>query len=375
MMLISILTFVVFLSVLVLVHELGHFIAARRAGIWVEEFGFGIPPKVFGIKRGETIYSINLLPFGGFVRLHGEEDAGKVQKPKEAFVSKSWGVRMFVVYAGIIMNMVLAILAFGIVYTFTGIPKVVDTGVVRVIGISSGSPAETYGIKEGDFLKKVGDKEVFTVDELTSEVIKYKDTEASLFIERNGQNMVLNVTPRSNPPKDQGALGVVISSSTVESFYPPVWQRPFYGAWYGLKEAFFWGQVIVLGLFKTIQGLFVGQIPKDLVGPTGLYAVTSEITKQGIIAVINWTGIISVNLAVLNILPFPALDGGRGAFLVIEKVFGKKVKPKVENTIHTLGLILLISMIVAVTYKEIRIITRSGLSGYIDTITQGQGIQ
>ncbi len=373
-MFLSILTFIIFLSILVLVHELGHYVAARRAGIWVEEFGFGIPPRIFGIKRGETIYSLNLFPFGGFVRLHGEDDTGDIKKPQRAFVTKSWGTRMLVVYAGVFMNIVLGIVAFSIVYTVSGVPKVTETGEVRVVGVAEGSPAQDYGIAAGDVVREVGGKAVATSGELTSEVDRYRGQEVILSIVRGGEVLNIPVVPRENPPKSEGSLGLVIASSTVESYFPPLWQRPFYGIWYGLKETFFWGSVIVLGLIQTIGGLLTGEIPKDLVGPTGLYAVTTEVAKRGLVAVTNWIGIISVNLAILNILPFPALDGGRGAFLILEKLFGKKVKPKVEGFIHTFGLLILVGAIIAVTYREVSIISKLGLSGYIDFITQGQGL-
>jgi len=373
-MFLSILSFIVFISILVLVHELGHFIAARRAGIWVEEFGFGIPPRIFGIKRGGTIYSINLFPFGGFVRLHGEDDEGKIKKPMEAFINKSWGTRFLIVIAGVIMNVVLAILAFSVVYTVIGIPRPVETGEVRIIEIVPGSPAENFGLKVGDVVKKVGETQVFVSGNLSGEVNKYKGEEVLLTIVRDNTESEVLVVPNKETGVGEGALGVGITSTRIESHFPPLWQRPFYGVWYGLKEAFFWGSVIVLGLFQMIWHLFQGRVPTDIVGPTGLYAVTTEVSKQGIIAVVNWMGIISINLAVLNIMPFPALDGGRAAFLLLEKAFGKKVRPKIEGWFHMVGLVLLISLIAAITFREVRMISQLGLSGYISAITGGQGI-
>src|ERR1035437_773871 len=153
-MIVSILIFLLVLSILVLVHELGHFLVAKHAGIKVEEFGFGLPPRLIGKKIGETIYSINALPFGGFVRLYGEQDEEGVKNFKRSFLHKSKKTRASVVIAGVIMNFILAIVAFAIVYFFTGIPR--DTGKLSVIDVSPSSPAQTAGIVVGDVITKIG---------------------------------------------------------------------------------------------------------------------------------------------------------------------------------------------------------------------------
>ena len=142
--------FIIVLSILVLVHELGHFVMARRAGVWVEEFGFGIPPRLFGKKIGETIYSINLFPFGGFVRLHGENPADKASKPKRAFSNLNKRKKTGIIIAGVVMNMLLAVLAFAVFYSFSGFPK--DFKQVEVVGVAPDSPAMTSGIMEGDIV-------------------------------------------------------------------------------------------------------------------------------------------------------------------------------------------------------------------------------
>lgn len=372
-MIISVLTFILVLSILVLVHELGHFIAARRAGIWVEEFGFGLPPRLFGKRIGETLYSLNALPFGGFVRLHGETDEGEITKPERAFLTKSKKIRSVVVLAGVFMNFVLAIFAFATVYTFSGFPKTIDTGKVKILDVRHGSPAEEAGLASGDLVVEAEGQKMTKTEEFIKLAEEKKGEEITLKIQKEGEEALteIKVTPRVNPPEGEGALGVAISSAEVEYYFPPVWQRPFLGAYYGFKEAFFWGGVVIGGMIKLFADLFGGVFPKGVAGPTGLFAITTEVAKLGVSPLINWLGVISVNLAVLNILPFPALDGGHLLFIGIEKVLGKRVVPKVQSWVHGIGLAILLLFIIAITVKEFRQISQLGFSGYVEFLTKG----
>lgn len=367
----SVLVFILVLSILVLIHECGHFFAARKMGIWVEEFGFGLPPRLIGKKIGETIYSINLLPFGGFVRLHGENGEEKITRSKEAFLNKSRKARAFVVSAGVIMNFVLAIFAFSIVYSFSGIPR--DTERVKVIGVEADAPSYQAGIKEGDLIKQVDGKKVVSTTEFIDLVNKKKGEKINLTITRKvsgkEENVNLSLVPRKDYPKDEGPLGVVITST--EIYFPPLWERPFIGAYYGFKEALFWGKTIVLGFGELLGNLFVGQVPKDISGPVGIYALTSEAAKVGVLTLINFVGILSVNLAILNIIPFPALDGGRLFFIGIEAVFNKKLAPKIEAGINLAGMIILILLLLVITAGDIKkLIVNKGISGFVDSFVK-----
>ncbi len=364
-MLWSIFVFFLVLSILVIVHEFGHYIVAKKNGIWVEEFGFGLPPRVFGKKIGDTIYSINALPFGGFVRLHGEMTDDGVTKPKQAFLGKSLWVKTAVITAGVIMNFLLAIVAFGIVYSFTGIPK--ETNEVKVLEITTNSPAQLAQILVGDIIKKVDGQEVKSVSAFVSKVEEKKGKKVKLEIvsSNDAPSRIVTITPRVTPPAGEGPLGVSITST--ETYYAPVWQRPFLGAYYGTKEALFWGKTVVAGFVNIFTELFHGRSPKDVSGPVGVFAVTTEVAKTGILPLINLLGIISVNLAVLNIIPFPALDGGRLLFIIIEAMLGKKVAPKVESVIHSVGMIILLLLILAITIKDIRgLISAGSISGFLD---------
>ncbi len=367
----SILIFILVLSVLVLVHELGHFIVARKSGVKVEEFGFGLPPRLFGKKVGETVYSINALPFGGFVKLHGEQEEDAKTDTKHSFVRKSKKVRASVIIAGVIMNFILAIFAFAIVYSFSGIPR--ETGKVKVIDVTAGSPAQKAGIVVGDVILKVGEDSVSSSDDFIAKTAIYKGKSVVYEVGRNinDQEDVTKVrlTPRENPPEGEGPVGVTIT--TMEVYYPPVWQRPFFGIYYGFKEGIFWGKTIVVGLGDLVSGIFEGKGPVGVSGPIGIYAVTTEASKGGFLTLLNFIGILSVNLAILNILPFPALDGGRLLFIGIETVTRKRVSTKVEAVINNIGFLLLLTLLLVITIGDVkRLVTTGGIDGFIESMTK-----
>jgi regulator of sigma E protease len=366
-MLSSIIVFLIVLSVLILVHELGHYLFARKSGILVEEFGFGLPPRIFGKKIGETVWSINLLPFGGFVRLHGENLDEDLKYPARAFLNKSAKVRILVVSAGVLMNFLLGILAFSVTYSIVGIPR--DTGVVKVISVAQGSPAEEVGLKAGDVITSIDGLQVQTNSEFISIVEKNRGKEVVVgYIGGDtGKQTEIKVVPRKDPPKGEGALGVVISSS--EIYFPPIWQRPFLGAYYGVRDALYWTKVIFGGVVTLVFEAGRGTIPKDVAGPVGIYVLTSQAVSIGFLALLNFVGILSINLAILNILPIPALDGGRLLFILIEKLFGRRVLPRVENAIHTIGIFVLITLIFAITIRDIqKLVSYGGIKGYIDSV-------
>jgi regulator of sigma E protease len=370
-MITSVITFIIVLSILVLVHELGHYFVARKNGILAEEFGIGLPPKIWSKKFGDTIISINALPFGGFVRLRGENNEEKVEDKKRSFSSKKKRVRIAVLTAGVIMNVLLGIVSFAIVYSFSGIPR--DTKQVTIVEIAQGSPAQIANLIIGDKILTVDKNKVQSNSDFMKIVEEKKGKKVVLEVERKSgdskETKKFTVTPRENPPAGEGAIGVTISS--MEVWFPPVWQRPFVGVYYGTKEAIFWGKTIAVGLFDMVAGLFKGVTPKDVAGPVGIFAVTTEVAKTGILSLINFMGILSINLAILNILPFPALDGGRVFFVALEGIVGKKVLPKVENYVHMIGMIILLALILLITISDIRkLIIAGSLSNFINTMVK-----
>jgi regulator of sigma E protease len=365
-MFLSIITFIVILSILVLVHEFGHFVVARRNGVWVEEFGIGYPPRVWGKKIGETLYSVNLLPLGGFVRLHGEQTDEGVTKPEQAFINKSKKVRFAILSAGVVMNFLLAIVCFAVFYGFSGVPR--ETDKVIVSGVVKGAPADVVGIMPSDIVMSVDGIDLKSIDDFSGMIKERVGKEVTLEIlsEKESSVKSIKITPRVDIPENEGPLGILITQT--EIYFPPIWQRPFLGIYFGFKDAIFWGQQVLIGLYTMVSNLIGGQVPKDIVGPVGIYAMTSEIAKVGILPLINFLGIFSVNLAVINFLPIPALDGGRFFFIVIEKIFGRKIIPKVEAAIHGAGMVVLLSLFAFLTFVEVkRLITAGSLQGFLES--------
>ncbi len=338
--------FIVALSILVLVHEWGHFMAARKTGVKVEEFGLGLPPKIIGKKIKGTIYSLNWLPIGGFCKLYGEDptNPGEKDKKESFFYKKPWQ-KLIIVLGGVFMNLVLAIAIFSLVYSILGVPK--ETDKVKVLEVVKNSPADISGIKENDWVVAVNGVEVKTPNQLTDEVAKYKGKKVKLTI--NDKEVLVEV--RENPPVGEGSMGVAISNTEMVKL---PWYQFYEGIKAGFEEAYYWGEIIFGGVIKMIGGLLSGNVPKDVSGPIGMYQATSSINKnQGLLAVIHFFGIISVNLAVVNILPFPALDGGRIIFVIYEMITKKRANQKVESVVNNIGMLILLSLILLVTIGDV----------------------
>ncbi|OGM29925.1 hypothetical protein A2630_03755 [Candidatus Woesebacteria bacterium RIFCSPHIGHO2_01_FULL_44_10] len=362
-MITAIIVAIVALSVLILAHELGHFLVAKKAGVWVEEFGLFLPPRLFGIKIGETLYSVNAIPLGGFVRLHGESGEDKLTKPGRAYVRKSKKAKAAVAAAGIITNFILAIFAFGVFYSFMGFPK--ETGRVEVVEVATDSPAQMAGLVPGDVIVKIGDQEVKTNADFIGLVNENKGKTVKIELE----GKTVTVKPRENFPQDQGPVGVTITSQ--EIYFPPIWQRPFLGVTYGFKEAIFWGGKIFLGLGTIATDVSRGQAPKGALGPFGIILVLLEIFKQGVLPAVNFIGILSVNLAIINILPIPPFDGSRIAFIIVEAVTKKKMTQKMETRVYAAGFILVIGLFLFMTYREVLLlISEKSIPAFIEAILQ-----
>lgn len=366
----TILIFLLLLSILVLVHELGHFIIAKKLGVEVEEFGIGFPPRAKKLfKWRGTEFTLNWLPLGGFVRLRGEDPNVKIlrsiaDKSGYFWAQKIWK-RALILLAGVTMNMILAIAVFSASYAVTGIPIKSDR--VSIEAVAPSSPAEKANLKAGDqILEIISGNQSATVndtDKFIETVNQNLGREISLKIIPRDITVItiINITPRlqEETPEGQGALGVVVSN--IELIHYPWWKMPLLSAWFGLKEAFLWGIEIFTGLTHMLSNLIIrGQAPQDIAGPVGIAAVTGQIAAKGIIPLLQFMGILSVNLAIVNILPIPALDGGRLLFLIIEKLRGRPVNPKKEYWANMIGYALLISLIVLITIHDIlRLLTNS----------------
>lgn len=354
---ISVIIFILVLGIIILVHELGHFIVAKKSGLIVEEFGFGFPPRIFSIKRGGTVYSLNLLPLGGFVKILGED--GSQNENISSFASKSVGIRSLITVSGVFMNFLLAI--FLLIAGFNvGLPQIINKGnelsaknmEIQIIAVNNDSPAEDAGIKMGDTIKylKTGGKNaiISEVSNFQNMIENNKGKELTITLTRGSKTLEVSAIPRINPPEGEGPLGIALAKTGIISYS---WYE---SVWLGVKSAFSITWEIIKGfanLFKNL--LFQGRIPQELSGPVGIAVLTNQAAGLGFIYLLQLVAIVSLNLTVLNLLPFPALDGGRLLFLGIEKIKGSKVNPKVENAFHSIGLILILVLFVLLTYRDI----------------------
>lgn len=349
--------FLLMLLILVLVHEFGHFIAAKLSKVRVDEFGFGLPPRLWGKKVGETLYSINWLPIGGFVKVYGEEYAELNDKEKgpeitdksRAFAYKSAWKKIFILTAGILGNFLLGWLLISFLFT-QGV--LTSTNQVIVEKVQTNSPAQAVGIKEKDVIQKIesNGKEypLTSSNDLIKATKELGDQESTLIVIRGNETKVFTVTPRKNPPKGQGSLGVVITSLTEKKY--PWYLAPFYG----LVEAFNITANIIIELLRTIAMLLTFQKPQvDVAGPIGILQYTGQAASYGIKAFLELVALLSLNLAVVNILPFPALDGGRLVFVIYEAVTKKKVNQTFERNLNFIGIISLIALAALISINDI----------------------
>lgn len=351
----TLLLFIFILSILVLVHELGHFLAARRVGIKVEEFAFGLPftKPVFSRKKGETVYSIYPLIFGGFVKLYGEDGAASTEvsaSQGRAYYEKSIVKRTLVLLAGVCMNLLLALICFSVLYFVWGIPT--KTGKVIVEDILEGSPAQAAQLKPKDWIVSVEGKTIKESSQLIGIATEKAGEEMEMEIAREDQSFIVKLVPRVNPPEGEGPLGVVITDSEFKKY--PFYLMPFLGVREGFKESFSWGKMVLGSLGKMFSSLLLqGKVPKDIAGPIGIYQITGQAAKAGWLAVLQLLGIISVNLAIVNVLPIPAMDGGRLVFLLYEGVFRKKAPAKFEQMVNQIGMIFLLALMGLITFGDI----------------------
>jgi regulator of sigma E protease len=358
------LIFIVILSFLVIIHELGHFLVARWAKIKVEEFGLGYPPKAWTLFKDKmgTIYTLNWLPFGGFVRMFGEDSQEETKEG--SFASRPAWKRMLVVLAGAVVNFTFGVIAFGMIYSWHGIPT--ELGGVRIEELAPGSPAESAGIPVGSLVTaiEVGEEriEVKEGGDLIGTVAQYRGQTVRLLTD-DGNAYDMYVRTVEEVPEGQGALGVTLRDFEMK-FYP-WWQMPFRGMWVGLQSAITFGGMILVALGTMIKELVtMGTVPADVAGPVGIVyqAEKQGFLREGFWGQLNFAAILSINLAIINVLPFPALDGGRAFLLAIEMVFRKRVKPRIEQWLNTTGFLLLIGLILLISIRDVgRVLSDQGI--------------
>jgi len=356
---------ILLLSVLIIIHEFGHYIAAKLSGVWVEEFGIGLPPKAWGKKIGETIYSINWLPIGGFVRLHGESADMKVTDPKRAFSNKSKAVRAFIAVNGIIMNFILAFVIFTLMFVITGIPKG-----VKVIEVLEKSPGYMGGIKTGDIITGINNSTIVGVEEFLMGIADHKGKRMDFNVKRGEESLTIPVDVRNEAPEGEGLTGIGYDPFPAEVYRPGI-AAPIEYSYYGARETVKWTKITVNALASLFRDISKGKVPQGLAGPLGVTLTIAEFIKYGIVVVLSFTGIISVNLALLNILPIPPLDGSRVMLLGAEYVVGKARVQKYESKILTAGFVFMLGLLILITASEIpKILSAHSLSGFVESLFQ-----
>ena len=358
----TILIFFAVLFVLILVHEWGHFIVAKKTGMRVDEFGIGFPPKLFGFKKGETEYSWNLFPIGGFVRIYGENAVDAAQDGREgvdiskSFTSKSKWAQSAVLVAGVTMNIILAWALFVFVYSY-GVPIVVEEGFqsndssLVVTSVLNDSPAQKAGITVGSRIVSYGDGE----QALTPSAFKaytssgVSDVSITLKSKKGIEEMV--ITPekginKSNPE----ALAIGVGPSLVD-----VISKPFGAAIIEATKSTYNSLIaITVGMVSLIVDIFQNDADlSQVAGPIGIVGLVGQAAEFGLASLLLFTAMISLNLAVINMLPFPALDGGRLLFVAIEALIGHPINPVWVSRINLVGFVMLLTLMAVVTYSDI----------------------
>lgn len=360
----SILIFIVILFVLVVVHEYGHYKAAKFFGARVDEFGFGYPPKIATLfKRGETVFTLNLLPFGGFVKIYGEDDKGEVsseENQKRALFKKPKWQQAVVLASGVFMNIFLAavLLSFGFMI---GLPqsigglasKDVSGQKLVVMQVEPNSPAELGGLQAKDVITKIRyngtDQENLNPDSFKETIQKTEGKPFDIIIKRNTENITKTITPVKDTTSGSYRVGVGLDLiGTVKlSFFKAIVS--------GFKITFILLGDIFVSLFELIKGLFVPGTHSgaQVTGPVGIVKTVGQAASYGFTYILSLTALISLNLAAINILPIPALDGGRLFFLLIEKIKGSRIKPKIANTLNAVFFFGLVGLMLLVTVFDV----------------------
>ncbi|WKA49742.1 RIP metalloprotease RseP [Planococcus liqunii] len=413
----TVLAFIIIFGALVFFHEFGHFLFAKRAGILVREFAIGMGPKILGITKGETIYTLRLLPIGGYVRMAGEDmdsihlqaghrigvllnKDGKAAKivmnqktmypdillmeveeadlEKELYIkgydeedkfvrievardavveengretilapydrqfdSKSLGHRFMTILAGPLFNFILAFFIFTAIGLMQGIP----TNEPVITEVTEDSPAAEAGLQNGDLVKEIDGKSIASWNELVESVQDNAGNPLPFEVERGGETLDFTITPEvsEESPEKVGVIGVLYRSPL---------EKDFLGSFaYGAEQTVFWFKEI----FRLLGMLVTGQFTIDaLSGPVGIYKTTEEVAKYGIFTLMNWAGMLSINLGIMNLLPLPALDGGRLMFFIIEGIRGKPVDRQKEGMVHFVGIMLLMLLMIVVTWNDIQ---------------------
>lgn len=332
-------------GILIFIHELGHFAVAKWTGVRVLEFSLGMGPKLYGWERGDTLYAVRLLPLGGYVRMagmdpeEGEENLAPSTDPG-SFMNKSVLQRMAVIFAGPFMNFVLALVLFVAVFTYIGVPIESDSN--EIGQVLKDKPAYKVGLQQGDKIISINGRQIAKWSELTNIIHSSPDKELTLNVERKGTILEFKVTPQKDPQSKQGLIGIQGAQAFAK-------KGTFEAAAFGMQRTVDFTKFIVISLFQMLTG----KIAPDVGGPVAIVSAIGQGAAQGFANLLGLTGMLSIQLGLLNLFPIPALDGSRLVFLAVEGVRGKPIDPAKENFIHLIGFALLLLLMVVITYNDI----------------------
>ena len=369
----TVIVFILILSVLVFVHEMGHFVVARRAGVKVFEFGLGFPPRAFSFykdKEGKwrkflkgqdiaevpgTLYSLNWIPLGGFVKIKGEN--GEEAEDKDSFGNKKIWKRISILSAGVIMNVILTAVLLSIGFMI-GLPQIIDkentktltveSAQIQIYSVEKDTPAHDAKIQAGDVIVSIQEQEFVDIEKLSDFINEKEGEEITLKIKRGDEEIEKKITPQKSEEIDRAVIGVGLMKTGLVSY-------PWYQAIYkGVSTTIELTGFIVSAFYNIIKDLIIGvEVETDIAGPIGIAVLTGQVVKLGFIYVLQFTALLSLNLAIINFLPIPALDGGRVIFLIFEKLRGKPISARIENIIHNTGFALLMFLVLVVTFYDV----------------------
>lgn len=344
----SLIYFLIVLSVLVLIHEFGHFIVAKKIGVRVEKFSFGFGPKLFSVRKGDTEYQICAIPLGGYVKMAGDEPGEKLTGEKWEFLSRSIRDRFGIIFAGPLLNYILAFLIFSVIFMF-GSP----TLTTEVGSLLNDYPAVKSGILTGDKVMQVDGKDVRYWEDMTVLIHKHLDGPVKLKIQRKDAVMDFEVQPIVREMKDifgkttRIALLGIAPSQKIENIK------------YGFFESFGMGFKKLIDLtvitYRALWSILTGKLSlkESMTGPIGIFIITGKAAQMGLIYLVHLMGLLSASLAIFNLLPLPVLDGGHIFFLIIEKLRGKPLSHRTQEVVSNIGVIFLILLTVFIFYSDI----------------------
>lgn len=338
MLLTTIIAFVFVLGLLVIVHELGHFATARAVGMGVREFGIGFGPKLASKRFGDTVYSLGIVPLGGFVKIAGMDP--DEEQDETSFGSKPIWARMLVIAAGSLMNFVLPVLLFFLVLMGAGVDQPSEAPVIG--NVFAGKPAAVAGLAPGDKILTVDGKPVAVWMDIVNAIRVSANREVAITYERAGSAGSLKLVPEFDPKTNRGVIGVM---PQINKYMP----GPGEAIGLAFKQTFAVGAAVLGGLVQMITG----QAPADVAGPIGVAQMTGEVAKMGFLPLLQFAAFLSINLGLINLLPVPVLDGGHLMTLVVEAVRGKPLSREKLQLIQMIGFALLMGLMLLATFKDI----------------------